>query len=172
LAGTVVDVRIVSRVHRVLLASLVAVGVTGVLAVSAAQTNDHFTTPSGNIDCYLGVIDNESFASCLVESARWPVLPKQPADCDLDWSPTDIGVSSKRTGATFRNSASVGGCRGDIGPLCAPSGNDGCRVLAYGRSTRVGNITCTSAASGVTCRTVSGPRRGFTVSRTGYTLLR
>jgi hypothetical protein len=140
---------------------------------AAAQEIVHFSTPSNNIDCMIYTFDSTTVADCLVKSAAWKKLPVRPKDCDLDWSATEIGVNSETKGSKRTNSVFTGACRGDIGPLCGPVGtNDGCTVLPYGKSATLGPITCTSKTSGVTCVTTVGTRRGFTVNRAGYTLLR
>jgi eukaryotic-like serine/threonine-protein kinase len=136
---------------------------------ASAQEIVHFTTPSRNIDCMLFAFDSSTVADCLVKSATWKKLPKRPADCDLDWSDTEISLESTVTASSRRNSVTAGSCRGDIGPLCGP---EECTVLAYGKTARLGPITCTSKATGVTCVTTAGPRRGFNVNRAGYTVLR
>jgi hypothetical protein len=129
-----------------------------------AQTSlVHFTTPSKNIDC-IGSPSGPPFVDCLVEKANWAQKPRKPASCDLDWVPTEVGMSRRRV--------SVGACRGDIGPLCVPTGPDRCSTLGYGRSVAIGPIRCASAVTGVTCRYTSAPRVGFKVSREGYTIYR
>lgn len=140
---------------------------------ASAQEIVHFTTPSNNIDCMIYAYDSTTVADCLVKSAAWKKAPTRPKDCDLDWSATEIAVSSETKGSKRFNRVSTGSCRGDIGPLCGPIGtNDGCATLAYGKSASLGAITCTSKTGGVTCVTTLGPRRGFTVNRAGYTQLR
>lgn len=146
---------------------LIVLGFPPALNAQAADIN--FTTPSKNIDCLLYEFDNEVVADCLVEQATWKTAPKQPADCQLDWIPSEAYVSSKMVGTKVTNTVGVGGCRGDIGPLCVA---DGCTVLAYGKTAKRGRITCTSAVTGVTCVTTSGPKKGFTVSRGSYKLIK
>ena len=148
-------------------ATMVLVGARPV----AAQEIVHFTAPSKNIDCMIYTFDSSTSVGCLVESASWKKRPARPSDCELDWSPTEISLSSETTGSKRVNSVSLGSCRGDIGPLCA-SGNDGCTTLGYGKTATLGPITCTSKTSGIMCVTNAGPKRGFTVNRAGYTLLR
>ena len=138
-----------------------------------AQEIVHFTTPSRNIDCMIFQFDSSTVADCLVKSAAWKKVPARPADCDLDWSNTEIILTSVTTGTKRVATVSAGSCRGDIGPLCGTIGsNDGCSTLAYGKSASLGPVTCTSKATGVTCIATSNPRRGFTVNRSGYTVLR
>jgi hypothetical protein len=124
----------------------------------------HFKSPSGNINCMLVTGEGPPNASCLVKKAAWPHLRPKPASCDLDWDPTELELGGTRL--------FVGSCRGDIGPLCTPTGEDACRVLAYGRAATLGPIRCLSAAAGVTCRRTDGRRVGFRIAREGYVLYR
>ena len=110
-------------------------------------------TPSGNITCMLGTFpagtadtSNAQFVRCDVGRTR-TVLPKRPADCELDWG-TVITLSA-------RSKATFGACVGDaVGPG---------RVLAYGKSIRRGPFYCTSRTTGLTCTSTS--RHGFSASR-------
>jgi len=140
----------------------------------APDKDVHFKSPSGNIHCrmsYEGV-------SCLLRENTWRRLKPRPADCDVDWFPTDIGMSvSRKTG---RWVVDIGGCRGDVGPICYAG--DPCFVLGYGRSvtrsfpqSRKGivlGIRCTSATNGVTCIKLGSKRgvRGFRIAREGYAI--
>jgi hypothetical protein len=155
------------RIFSLALALAVSLGLVGSVTYPAnAQLTEiiRFTSPTGNIDCEMYGIDGSPSAGCLVENATWKVSPKKPADCDLDWSPTEVYLSVEGKPAV-----SVGSCRGDIGPLCSPAGNpDSCVVLPYGKSKSLGIITCTSAKTGITCVTTKGAKRGFTVNKSGY----
>jgi hypothetical protein len=77
---------------------------------------------------------------------------------------------------TKRWGVGVGGCRGDIGPLCYAQ--DPCVALRYGASTTAASggrgIRCTSRESGVTCvRLGAGAGlRGFRIAREGYAVIR
>lgn len=134
------------------------------LALPAVANADfmHFTTPSRNIDC---VADFDAASvDCLVERASWATVPPKPANCDLDWIPTEIALSRSRV--------FVGSCRGDIGPVCAQATGD-CPPLRYGTSlTLPTRVRCTSRRSGLTCRARNGAGAGFTVSRGGYRVFR
>jgi hypothetical protein len=136
-----------------------------------AQSTDsaRFTTPSGNINCAVYEDPEGDYGNCLVKSNTWKNKKKKPADCDLDWEPAEISVISQPSGSTFRNATFVGSCRGDIGPLCAP---DACSTLDYGETVKVGRISCTSQKAGITCVTTKGKKRGFTIARAGYTLIK
>jgi hypothetical protein len=130
---------------------------------AARPTFVHFQSPSGNINC-LGSAAAPASVDCLVKRSAWPRKPPKPASCDLDWDPTDIALSHRRT--------SVGACRGDIGPGCGPFSGSSCTTLRYGRFVDIGAIRCTSAANGVTCRYRTAPRVGFRIAREGYVLFR
>ena len=147
------------RLPAVLVAVLIAT-----VALPAVANADfmHFTTPSRNIDC---VADFDvASVDCLVQRASWPTVPPRPADCDVDWIPTEITLS--------RGRVSVGSCRGDIGPLCVGTTGD-CPALRYGTSlTLPTGVRCTSRRTGLTCRARNGAGAGFTVSRGGYRVFR
>jgi hypothetical protein len=134
------------------------------LVVPAAANADfiHFTTPSKNIDC---IADFSSpTVDCIVEKASWPRVPPKPASCDLDWVGTEIALG--------RGRVTVGACRGDIGPTCIEQTGD-CPALPYGTSlTLPSKVRCTSRRAGLTCRARNGAGAGFTVSRSGYRILR
>jgi uncharacterized protein DUF6636 len=125
----------------------------------------HFQSPSGNINCYAGPAfqGSPAFAQCLVRKQSWPSLRSKPASCDLDWDPATVSLSRRR--------ATVGSCRGDIGPLCVNT-SDRCSTLGYGRSVDAGPIRCTSTTAGITCRYKSGRRQGFLIARERYMLYR
>jgi hypothetical protein len=132
---------------------------------SAQSRLVHFQTPSGNINC-IGEpagFGEPAFVDCLVRHNTWPKLRPRPANCDLDWDPTTLGLSRRHT--------YVGSCRGDIGALCVHT-SDRCTTLAYGRFVDIGPIRCSSATNGVTCRYRTAPRAGFRVAREGYVLYR
>ena len=142
-----------------LLLLLLALAVVALAVPASAVSITHFTSPSGNIDC-LGFTAPAPSVDCLVQKAAWPRLPRRPANCDLDWSATEVRI--------FNRHVRLGSCRGDIGPLCVASGAPRCHVLPYGGSATIGSIRCTSRRSGVTCRTRRGRGVGFEVAREGY----
>ena len=143
------------RLRRALLGVLVATCAVSVVATADAAMV-HFKSPSGNINCFMfstqgGVVD------CIVRHASWPHPPPRPKSCDLDWMPFEVQLTGRHV--------VVGGCRGDIGPLCGASGGP-CTVLAYGRSVALGGVRCSSATTGITCRRIAGSRHpGFRLSR-------
>ena len=129
----------------------------------------HFKSPSGNIQCRM----DAASVVCLLVTNSWRRLKTRPANCDVDWIPTDMGMFlDPRTG---RWKVEVGGCRGDVGPLCYKA--DPCFVLRYGRflrsvifGTHQRGIRCTSASNGITCTKIGREPgvRGFRVAREGY----
>ena len=158
-------------------ALLVALALAGVVVAQAlagpsarAARTFHFKSPSGNINCS----GSATGVTCLLLHHNWKTLRRRPASCDLDWSPTDMSLFLN--GRTGKWGVGVGGCRGDIGPLCYVQ--DPCVVLRYGASVAASadgrGIRCTSRATGVTCtRFGTGVgARGFRIARQGYVLLR
>jgi hypothetical protein len=116
-------------------------------AVAAAGTPPaSIATPSGNIGC----IAAGGVLRCDVRVSRAPVPPR-PASCEFDW------------GNAFEMTP-----RGRARRLCAsdtalPGRGTGHRVLAYGRSRRIGPFRCASARVGLTCRNRAG--HGWFLSR-------
>jgi hypothetical protein len=143
------------------------VGAKPVAAQSFGGIN--FQTPSGNINCEVYQDEDGNYGDCVVKSNTWKNAKKKPSDCGLDWEPAEISLNSEKSGSSIVNTISVGSCRGDIGPLCNP---DTCPTLDYGESIQVGRIKCTSLKAGVTCVTTKGKKRGFTIARAGYTLIK
>jgi hypothetical protein len=115
---------------------------------SAVVDAANFVSPSGNIGCYL----DESGARCDIVRKNWQP-PPAPADCELDWG---NGISvHQREEATFT-------CAGDtvLG---------GKEKLAYGKSLRAGDFTCSSDSKAMRCEnTESG--HGFTLAVEQYNL--
>jgi hypothetical protein len=105
-----------------------------------------FTSPSGNVGCYI----DPTGARCDISERDWSPPPR-PADCEFDYG-QGISVSPGEN-ATFV-------CAGDTA-----LGGD--QPLAYGRSISAGVLVCDSAESGITCRdTKTG--HGFAIAREGY----
>jgi len=126
-----------------------------VLAVAASAWSSSalgaittFRTPSGNIGCAGGSFDGQQFLRCDIARTR-AIAPRRPASCDLDWG----------------NAFSMGP-RGAAGRICHGDrvGFDG-RVLAYGRTLRIGAFTCASRAVGLTCRNRAGAGWFLSVER-------
>jgi hypothetical protein len=113
-----------------------------------AVSQAHFGSPSGNISCYL----DKSGVRCDIVRKNWQP-PPAPDDCDLDWG---AGLSVYQADeATFT-------CAGDT-VLGAKD------KLAYGRSLRAGDFTCSSDSKAMRCEnTRSG--HGFTLAIEQYNL--
>ena len=150
-----------------LAAAIVANAFVGVAPHAGAAEYVQFTSVSKNIDCLLGTEeDGEVFVNCLVENATWKNEKPRPSDCDLDWDPNELTLIAPAK-STDRARVTIGGCRGDIGALCGPE----CKVLKYGKSISAGRITCTSAATGITCVTTKGKKLGFLISKSAYKVI-
>lgn len=129
---------------------------SGVLAVvSGAAMADPFTSPSGNILCYVESRDWQSGAAlppakhqliCLIFAANWG-LPRRydggETSCDLD--------STRATILRPRGSGRVTWfCHGDVfWPLPAPT-------QAYGTTWREGAFSCQVTRKGVRCGNGAG----------------
>ena len=161
--------RAAAAVALVVLDGAFAAQALGNPSAHAARTF-HFKSPSGNINCG----GSATGVTCLLLHNSWKTRRPRPASCDLDWSPTDMSLFLDSR--TKRWKVAVGGCRGDIGPLCYAQ--DPCVVLNYGASTAASasgrGIRCTSRATGVTCTRfgAGAGARGFRIARQGYALLR
>jgi uncharacterized protein DUF6636 len=115
-----------------------------------------FKTPSGNIVCeYFFNYPSpgpSNFLRCGIGSGLKPVPP--PGSC-REGDPNIHVLWLEPTGAM-----QVPRCEGDIGPFALQKSAP---VLAYGRSWSGRGMSCTSAATGLTCRNKSN--RGFFLSR-------
>jgi uncharacterized protein DUF6636 len=117
--------------------------------------NGAFKTPSGNIVCGYSIAPSgEASMECGIKSGLKP--PPKQVHCDAG-DPNDKRVSLRDAGRAVPVL-----CAGDPGPLL-PQIQAKARVLAYGSTTRVGAISCTSETTGLTCRNRSG--HGFFLSR-------
>ena len=121
----------------------------GIGSSDAADPIVTFQSPSGNAHCMI-ITEPGSTRSAACEIREFTGKPPaRPADCDLDWVP---GAS-----VDSRGRVSLFGCQGDT------MQNPNNQKLAYGKSIKSGEFTCTSAVTGITCKVKSG--RGFLVSR-------
>jgi hypothetical protein len=148
------------RIRRVCAAAALGALALSPAAATRSAQDVHFRSPSGNINCRLSA----TYVDCLVRHATWRRPPAKPASCDLDWAPFEISMSGR--------TVHLGGCRGDVGPVCMASAGLACRVLRYGQSVAPGQIRCTSSMAGVTCRRRDGRRAGFLIARERYVLYR
>jgi hypothetical protein len=116
----------------------------------AADSLSAFQSPTGNIACVM----TQRFARCDIAERDWSP-PPHPSSCP---DQVDYGQGIQLPA----NGAADFVCAGDttLNPQ-APN-------LAYGGSSRVGAIICTSTESGITCQNESGG--GFTISRQSFDL--
>ncbi|WP_231395906.1 DUF6636 domain-containing protein [Mycobacterium sp. URHD0025] len=131
-----------------------AVAVTPEIRVASRLVNRQvteltgFTSPSGNVGCYL----DASTARCDIRDRSW-APPLRPASCEFAYGQ---GVTLRRG----RPAAFV--CAGD-------SALGAGAELSYGDSITAGTLRCESADSGITCRDTK-TRHGFALSRQAYHL--
>ncbi len=130
---------------------LVLVGMAALVfaAPAPALSTKTFRTPSKNIACafYPASITGRAVFRCDLLSG---LKPRPTRHCDVDW-----------TGASM-------GPRGKAGPTCAGDTvyDPHAPVLAYGRTWSYGGVSCTSRATGLTCR--NRDRHGFFLSRQSW----
>ena len=117
--------------------------------VQVATEATGFSSPSGNIACYLG----PQSVRCDIAQAGWDpsTVPNRPPGCQGVW-----GDAIELTGTDRPDFV----CHGDTVFGTGP-------ILDYGRSLRVGDVTCTSRQTGVECR-MGASGHGFSMSRTAY----
>jgi hypothetical protein len=144
-------------VGRLALALLLATMTTATAASRVAGKVAAFKTPSGNIICTYTLARNwPAEVECGIYSglvgAR--VIPCSPGDPVTD-----------RVALLSHGKASRVLCAGDPGPF---SYRADAPVLAYGRTWRGGGLSCGSARTGLTCRSLSG--HGFFLSREAWRL--
>ncbi|MEO6299693.1 MAG: DUF6636 domain-containing protein [Paracoccaceae bacterium] len=107
----------------------------------------YFHSPTGNINCAL-MSGDYAGVRCDMKSFT-PNFRNPPADCDLDWGDSfGIGPNERR-GSLL--------CHGDT--VIDP----GSMELGYGASATLGEFTCTSEKSGMTCTNARG--HGFAISK-------
>ncbi len=105
-----------------------------------------FTSPSGNIGCYI----DQMSVRCDISERDWQP-PKAPKSCKLDYGQ---GIELRAgAGADFV-------CAGDT----ALGGGD---ELPYGESIGAGLLRCESAEAGITC-TDTENGRGFSIAKESY----
>ena len=107
----------------------------------------YFHSPSGNIACAL-MSGEFAGARCDMRDLTQS-FPKRPADCDLDWGDAFGIDAGARQGQVL--------CHGDT--VMDPNA----MVLGYGQSATLGEITCSSEKTGMTCRNATG--HGFSIAK-------
>jgi hypothetical protein len=125
------------------LAAVLAVLGTGALADDFI----FFHSPSDNIHCVLMSGEFEGLRCDMLQLS--PSFAERPADCDLDWGDS-FGVGPRdRKGYLI--------CHGDT--VISPDSME----LGYGASATLGDFTCLSEKSGMTCTNARG--HGFAISK-------
>ena len=121
--------------------------------VIPADFDGGFSTPSGNISCYLAAGD----AWCSAKDKPWKQLPVS-GECSKSPAPWDttLQLSANETRPHFR---------GDCYPIIDAGGPP----LAYGHALQDGRMRCAVTTEGVDC-VVVGTAKGFFISRTSYQL--
>ncbi len=111
-----------------------------------------FHSPSGNINCMLMSGEDASGVRCdMLEFT--PSFRNRPADCDLDWGDAfEVGVIGRGTLSSHGDTV--------IDP--------GSMELGYGASATLGEFTCLSEETGVTC--TNGRGHGFAISKVSQKL--
>jgi len=122
-------------------------------AVAHADSYYQFQSPTGNIDCAEGVLNDQAFALCEIRDHTW-TAPPRPQACEGAWG--------DRIGMEQGEAPSLG-CHSDT---VRGSGLD---TLGYGESRSAGPITCDSEPSGLTC-TDSSTGHFFVIARDSYEL--
>ena len=147
-----------------------------------------FFTPDGNIVCLMGAPDVETgakvaYVRCDISQASYQ-MPTRPKNCHGNYG-LDFGLVKKATLGCITDTIASDALLKKV-PLGFPQytawfdrkhnprvkltgqSADGAG-LGYGNEIKVGNLTCLSKKSGVTCtNTLTG--KGFTISSTAYQL--
>jgi hypothetical protein len=122
-------------------------------ATARADGFDFFQTPSGNIDCAMGLLDGSALAECEISDHTYAV-PARPTPC--------MGAFgdrlSMRQGSPARMTCHSDTVRGTGYP-----------VLQYGQTRSLNSVTCESQQSGITC-TDNASGHFFQLSRDTYEL--
>lgn len=118
-------------------------------ASTAAADSGSFTSPSGNIGCYM---DSDS-VRCDINERDW-TRPPRPSDC-----PSQTGYGQGITIGVHGRAKFV--CGGDtVLGVGSP--------LPYGQYYASGGISCNSEESGMRCSNSDG--HGFTLAKEAYSL--
>lgn len=107
-----------------------------------------FHSPSGNIHCGLYLSPDYTGVRCDIYQMNSQTYTQVPQDCEFDWG-NSFGVDATGKGYLA--------CVSDA--VADESGLE----LDYGQQVSLGGITCSSAASGMTCVNEGG--HGFTVAK-------
>lgn len=133
-----------------MLAALAAMAPT---PMARAEIFYQFQSPSGDIDCAMGALDNNAYTSCEIADHTW-VAPQRPPVCE--------GVWGDRI-EMYQGSAPTLVCSSDT------LRGSGFPTLPYGQGWSVMSITCNSEPSGMTC-TDASTGHFFRIARDSYEL--
>ncbi|MGH3564010.1 MAG: DUF6636 domain-containing protein [Mycobacterium sp.] len=122
-------------------------------ATASAESCYQFQSPSGNIDCGMGMLDGTAFADCEIGDHTW-VAPPRKRLCEGAWGDR-IEMNQGSAPALVCSSDTLRG--------------NGLPTLNYGSTYAVGSITCDSELSGMTC-TDTGTGHFFRIARDSYVL--
>ncbi|OBG41287.1 DUF6636 domain-containing protein [Mycobacterium sp. E3198] len=142
--------RIAAGVAASLTLAAMAVPAAGTARADSYQS---FQSPSGNIDCGLFSMDNDTVAMCEIRDHTW-APPPRPSPC--------MGGFGDRI-SLVEGSAPKMACHTDTvrGP--------GHPTLQYGQTQSIGPISCDSEPSGITC-TDASTGHYFLLARDNYEL--
>jgi Family of unknown function (DUF6636) len=130
-----------------------AVAAIPLAAIVRADTFYQFQSPSGNIDCGMGALDDNAYASCEITDHTW-VAPPRPPVCEGVWGDR-IEMYQGSPPALVCSSDTLRG--------------NGLPTLPYGQIWSVKSITCDSEPSGMTC-TDASTGHFFRIARGSYEL--
>lgn len=145
-----------------LIPTAAAILVAAVLATSSAASGSSvlrgFRSPSGNIKCFYN-------PKGLTAAGFAPTLT-----CTLDHADYATSLQRRCEAGDWHGFTLAGARRPSLFCPAGASGehNVAYRTLAYGKSWRRGQFTCTSRRRGVTCRSAKG--HGLFISRQSYRL--
>jgi hypothetical protein len=137
----------------------VAAGTIGFAASAHADTEYYFRSPSGNTACeMIGAVDGTATAVCKLKDHTWPA-PVAAGGQNCEYSGYDLKL--------FQGQLPCAG----VWPsqIFMEPGYATLPTLSYGQSHTMGEITCASEPSDVTC-TDASTGHFFRVSRESYQL--
>ena len=107
----------------------------------------YFHTPSDNIHCLLMSGEFEGVRCDMLELTQ--SFPRRPVDCDLEWGDAfEVGPADRQGHVV---------CHGDT--VINPDSME----LGYGASATLGDFTCLSEKTGMTCQNARG--HGFSIAK-------
>jgi hypothetical protein len=141
------------KVNVIVIVAVLSAFLPAPFTARAADSYYSFQSPSGNIDCGMGFLNDNGFVTCEIGNHLW-VAPPRPPSCEGGWGDR-IGMDQGSPPALNCHTDTL---RGTTEP-----------TLAYGSTYTVGEMSCDSELSGVTC-TDASTRHSFRISRDSYQL--